>query len=137
MKLYKDGSGVRSEDHAGTIPTADNLTQIGSSLGNGQWKGMIDELSIYNTVIDQGLIKLLSTFNLNKTDKNHWTLQTSDTSLIDDGSGYLWNGKINGIYTTGNRLTIDFHGPILTIVGSTGFESSPITITGTRYDSGM
>ncbi len=136
MTVYINGKEKRSLWLFGSIWNTINPTIIWNSLSNWYWQWIIDEIYIYNKVINKEHFSSLYEHNLNKIwlNRRQWISNTW-WSINDWLFNFSW--IVNWYYSKTGTFIRDFNWPIMKDISwYTGRESQNLLITWIWYDSG-
>lgn len=139
MRAYKNGSQIRTYNINWELNNNESEVMIGYDELNQRWRnGRIDEFRMYDTTFTTGQIQELYESNLKLVDSwtnSSWNFIINKTGLVDGIYNYEINWSISEITWS---ILVDQNWPILTGQGLRSVEESQhLTLTTTRYDSGM
>ena len=110
LRLYVNGTLVRTVAHAGELPASADPLRIGGNGNGGEYfQGLIDEVRIYDHALTQAQIQAdMNTPVMEMEDPNDpsvigswspvmdWPLVAINTVLLRDGRVLMWDGDAGG-----------------------------------------
>lgn len=134
MKVYINGKEFWATTIFGSVHQTANPTYVWYSIFDGQRKGSIDEIYIYDRAITNWDFANLYQHNLNKVSINTWTLTSNQSWAIHDGK-FNFSAKANWSHETNGSFMRDFNWPeLVSFQWFSGNEETDLYIKTERYD---
>lgn len=134
MKVYINGKESWTTTILGSVQQTSNPTYVWYSIFDGQRKGNIDEIYIYDRAITNWDFANLYQHNLNKISANTWIFTSNQSWAIYDGK-FNFSAKVNWSHEKNGSFMRDFNWPELqSFLWFSGNEETDLYIKTERYD---